>query len=881
MKRLLIALLLLTSFSSFGQVAQRVYAQAYMLVIANADGTNPREYRYGETNIDQCGDYICVRVRQIWQNAYTPAQFLNQYGTPYSTVSASAALSAFKTSITGGSSSTGTGGGGTGPQGVPGVDGKTILSGNGPPSSSVGNVGDFYFDKTSTVFYGPKVSGSWSAGVSLIGANGAPGQQGQQGNQGIQGVPGTATNGTNGTNGVDGNTILYGSSNPTPGTGANGNFFINTSTITFFGPKAGGAWPAGISLVGPPGTGGSTTVTNNLTTSATGTALDAAQGKILKDNADGLNTTVTNHANNTTVHITTAERSTWNNKQDALGFTPIATTTFVSYTSTLANDLSNRVTTTAFANYTATTSAAIAGKEPSIVAGTTNQVWRGDKTFGTISASVISDFVAAVRASFPTSGTGYTYDPATGKFTITGGGSGTGSSADTLYFNPAQFVGAGTQASPITLVTGSSGTSTGLTTNWTLATLQAESDSRSAAGGATIIVNNPVSIGTTSYQARSNIKLKSTNKKGGLFGTQDQPCIEAHGVIYNAVFEDLILRNDFTTAAGTGNAVHAGIFNSYNDAEISGLTFRRDTIKVPRANMNAMSIVPYVPSSAPYLGSGTGNMFTGFLVEDCVFDSIGRAPIEAINLTHADNKTDELFNNSTVRRCKFTNSGWRNTDNPKFGAALTWSGLERYATFEDIEITNCWFAALEIVGGKEMSAKNIKANSTSSSYFFSIVSISATDKGDKSQIITLENVGGTAPGRMISAQDTDSLTIKGSQAVTGGRSNFDRVNGLYINDVYWSVNKPEENVDAYGQRNGGSVVAIKDTRFKISRSRFYSTATTGTNYAVIESSSASSGSVDNSIFYRPASNGADNMVKLNSSTSTITQTNVKQTNTKP
>jgi hypothetical protein len=72
---------------------------------------------------------------------------------------------------------------------------------------------------------------------------------------GPQGSPGA--NGINGTNGADGKTVLNGSSNPTSLLGNNGDFYINTSTNTIFGPKAAGAWPSsGTSLVGPQGVPG-------------------------------------------------------------------------------------------------------------------------------------------------------------------------------------------------------------------------------------------------------------------------------------------------------------------------------------------------------------------------------------------------------------------------------------------------------------------------------------------------------------------------------------------------------------------------------------------------------------------------------------------------
>ena len=51
-----------------------------------------------------------------------------------------------------------------GPQG-PG--GRTILNGSGSPAGNLGVTGDFYYDKVSTYFYGPKLSdGSWDGADS-------------------------------------------------------------------------------------------------------------------------------------------------------------------------------------------------------------------------------------------------------------------------------------------------------------------------------------------------------------------------------------------------------------------------------------------------------------------------------------------------------------------------------------------------------------------------------------------------------------------------------------------------------------------------------------------------------------------------------------------
>lgn len=72
------------------------------------------------------------------------------------------------------------------------------------------------------------------------------GPKGDKGDKGDQGEPGT--------DGFDGRTILSGTVDPTT-QGANGDFYINTTSSKLFGPKTGGTWPAGISLIGPTGDG--------------------------------------------------------------------------------------------------------------------------------------------------------------------------------------------------------------------------------------------------------------------------------------------------------------------------------------------------------------------------------------------------------------------------------------------------------------------------------------------------------------------------------------------------------------------------------------------------------------------------------------------------
>jgi hypothetical protein len=59
--------------------------------------------------------------------------------------------------------------------------------------------------------------------------------------------------GPQGPAGTNGNAVLNGATAPNNNQGVNGDFFINTATNTIYGPKANGAWPAGVSLQGPQG----------------------------------------------------------------------------------------------------------------------------------------------------------------------------------------------------------------------------------------------------------------------------------------------------------------------------------------------------------------------------------------------------------------------------------------------------------------------------------------------------------------------------------------------------------------------------------------------------------------------------------------------------
>ena len=139
-------------------------------------------------------------------------------------------------------------GGPAGPQGIAGTNGNSVLNGTVNPNLATGVDGDFYINTLTNEIFGPKSAGVWPQGISLVGPSGlagAPGPQGPAGAMGPQGVIG-----------ANGTSVLNGNINPVAGIGMNGDFYINTTTNELFGPKANGAWPQGISLVGPSGANG-------------------------------------------------------------------------------------------------------------------------------------------------------------------------------------------------------------------------------------------------------------------------------------------------------------------------------------------------------------------------------------------------------------------------------------------------------------------------------------------------------------------------------------------------------------------------------------------------------------------------------------------------
>lgn len=126
---------------------------------------------------------------------------------------------------------------------------NSFYSGEDLPSVSIGSIGDFYLKfqgptappptGSSVLLYGPKTAQGWGTPVELVGSQGL---QGEAGATGPSGQPG-----------LNGKTILSGIVDPNSEVGADGDFYLNTVTKTFFGPKEEGSWPSGFSIVGPTG----------------------------------------------------------------------------------------------------------------------------------------------------------------------------------------------------------------------------------------------------------------------------------------------------------------------------------------------------------------------------------------------------------------------------------------------------------------------------------------------------------------------------------------------------------------------------------------------------------------------------------------------------
>jgi hypothetical protein len=127
--------------------------------------------------------------------------------------------------------------GAVGPTGATGADGTKIYSGTAAPTATIGANGDFYVNKTTGDFYGPKTAAGWGTATALKGPKGATGATGTAGSK-----------------------IYSGSGVPDASLGTNGDYYLDVNTYLFYGPKAAGAWAVPINLKGAKGDTGTANV---------------------------------------------------------------------------------------------------------------------------------------------------------------------------------------------------------------------------------------------------------------------------------------------------------------------------------------------------------------------------------------------------------------------------------------------------------------------------------------------------------------------------------------------------------------------------------------------------------------------------------------------
>lgn len=126
-----------------------------------------------------------------------------------------------------------------GVDGQDGEDGSVIHAGDGPPADDLGTDGDYYFDKSSGEFYGPKDASGWGTPTDLSGEDGQDGTDGQDG--------------SDGQDGEDGSRIYSGSGAPDASLGVVGDYYLDKSSYDLYGPKTSKGWGGPLNLKGADG----------------------------------------------------------------------------------------------------------------------------------------------------------------------------------------------------------------------------------------------------------------------------------------------------------------------------------------------------------------------------------------------------------------------------------------------------------------------------------------------------------------------------------------------------------------------------------------------------------------------------------------------------
>jgi len=221
-----------TNYLDYG--SQRLMSAPYALYAKTA-GVQLNQWRYGATApaaaLGSMGDfYLNTATGDVhYKSAASTWTLTGNIKGPQGNAGAAGATGA--TGLTGAT-------GVAGPAGVAGPQGPAGATG---PAGPVGLTG-------ATGVAGPQGP---AGATGTTGLTGAAGPQGPAGSTGATGL--TGATGPQGAAGTNGNAVLNGATAPNHNQGVNGDFYINTATNTISGPKANGAWPAGVSLVGPQG----------------------------------------------------------------------------------------------------------------------------------------------------------------------------------------------------------------------------------------------------------------------------------------------------------------------------------------------------------------------------------------------------------------------------------------------------------------------------------------------------------------------------------------------------------------------------------------------------------------------------------------------------
>jgi hypothetical protein len=118
-----------------------------------------------------------------------------------------------------------------GPVGPAGEDGSRIFSGSGAPDAGTGSIGDYYLDTITGELYGPKDNSGWgSPAIVLMGEDGQDGADGEDGSQ-----------------------IYSGTGAPDASLGAEGDYYLDTSSYELYGPKTASGWGSPLNLKGADG----------------------------------------------------------------------------------------------------------------------------------------------------------------------------------------------------------------------------------------------------------------------------------------------------------------------------------------------------------------------------------------------------------------------------------------------------------------------------------------------------------------------------------------------------------------------------------------------------------------------------------------------------